>query len=241
VRDGEKPANKSGAPNVLCRHPARDHGGRLLKPLWRIEAMHLKLTFAAVAALTGVAAVSSAQAAETVRVRGTIVSLDGSTLTVKTREGPTSALALKPGWKVTGVSKASVEDIKPGDFVGIASLPSATGGDGAIEVLVFPPAMKGTGEGSYPWDLKPKSSMTNATVTNAVKDVEGRTLTLSYSGGGEKKIAVADGIPIVTFGPATEADLKPGATVFVPAQRGDDGALATGFVVVGTNGVSPPM
>jgi hypothetical protein len=203
--------------------------------------MHLKLTFAAVAALTGVAAVSSAQAAETVRVRGTIVSLDGSTLTVKTREGPTSALALKPGWKVTGVSKASVEDIKPGDFVGIASLPSATGGDGAIEVLVFPPAMKGTGEGSYPWDLKPKSSMTNATVTNAVKDVEGRTLTLSYSGGGEKKIAVADGIPIVTFGPATEADLKPGATVFVPAQRGDDGALATGFVVVGTNGVSPPM
>jgi hypothetical protein len=203
--------------------------------------MHLKLTFAAVAALTGVAAVSSAQAAETVRVRGTIVSLDGSTLTVKTREGPTSAVALATDWKVTGVAKASIEDIKPGDFVGIASLPSATGGDGAIEVLVFPPAMKGTGEGSYPWDLKPKSSMTNATVTNAVKDVEGRTLTLSYSGGGEKKIAVADGIPIVTFGPATAADLKPGATVFVPAQRGDDGALATGFIVVGTNGVSPPM
>jgi hypothetical protein len=203
--------------------------------------MHLKLTFAAMAALTGVAAVSSAQAAETVRVRGTIVSLDGSTLTVKTREGPTSAVALATGWKVTGVAKASVEDIKPGDFVGIASLPSATGGDGAIEVLVFPPAMKGTGEGSYPWDLKPKSSMTNATVTNAVKDVEGRTLTLSYSGGGEKKIAVAEGIPIVTFGPATKADLKPGAPVFVPAQRRDDGALAAGFVIVGANGVAPPM
>jgi hypothetical protein len=203
--------------------------------------MNLIFTSAAVAALVGVAAVFPAQAAENVRVRGTIVSVDGSTLTVKTREGPTSALALKPGWKVVGVAKASIEDIKPGDFVGIASLPSATGGDGAIEVLVFPPAMKGTGEGSYPWDLKPKSSMTNATVTNAVNDVEGRTLTLSYSGGGEKKIAVADGIPIVTFGPATEADLKPGATVFVPAQRGDDGALATGFVVVGTNGVSPPM
>ena len=60
----------------------------------------------------------------------------------------------------------------------------------------------------------------------------GRTLDLSYSGGGEKKISIPDGTPIVTFGPATEADLKPGATVFVPAQRGDDGALATGFVVV---------
>ena len=108
--------------------------------------MHPKLTFAAVAALTGVAAVSSAQAAETVRVRGTIVSLDGSTLTVKTREGPTSAVALATGWKVTGVAKASVEDIKPGDFVGIASLPTAAAGEGAIEVLIFPPAMKGTGE-----------------------------------------------------------------------------------------------
>jgi hypothetical protein len=208
--------------------------------------MNLKLESAigstiALVAFLGIAAIPHAQAAENVRVRGTIVSLGGSALTVKTREGPTSALALKPGWKVTGVAKASVEDIQPGDFVGIASLPTAAGGDGAVEVLVFPPAMKGTGEGSYPWDLKPKSTMTNATVSNAVKDVDGRTLTLSYSGGQEKKISIPDGTPIVTFAPATEADLKPGATVFVPAQRGDDGALATGFVVVGTNGVVPPM
>jgi hypothetical protein len=203
--------------------------------------MELKFASGAIVAFLGLLSLSGAQAAESVRVRGTIVSLDGSTLTVKTREGSDAALALKPGWKVTGVAKASVEDIKPGDFVGIASLPTASGGDGAVEVLVFPPTLKGTGEGSYPWDLRPKSSMTNATVTNAVKDVDGRSLTLSYSGGKEKKISIPDGIPIVTFGPATEADLKPGATVFVPAQRGDDGALATGFVVVGTNGVAPPM
>jgi hypothetical protein len=211
-----------------------------------VEAMNLRLASAigsmtALVAFLGIAAVSPTQAAENVRVRGTIISLEGSTLTVKTREGPEAALALKPGWKVTGVAKASVEDIKPGDFVGIASLPTAAGGDGAVEVLVFPPAMKGTGEGSYPWDLKPKSTMTNATVTNAVKGVEGRTLDLSYSGGKEKKISIPDGVPIVTFGPATEADLKTGATVFVPAQRGDDGALATGFIVVGVNGVDPPM
>jgi hypothetical protein len=202
-----------------------------------LKAICSKIAFVA---LLGIGAVSAAQAAENVRVRGTVVGLEGSTLTVKTREGPTSALALKSGWKVMGVAKASLEDIKPGDFVGIASLPTSAGGDGAVEVLVFPPAMKGTGEGSYPWDLKPKSTMTNATVTNAVKEVDGRTLDLSYSGG-EKKISVPMGTPIVTFGPATEADLKPGATVFVPAQRGDDGALATGFVVVGTNGVVPPM
>jgi hypothetical protein len=208
--------------------------------------MNLKLHQAlccasAVVAFLAIAALSPAQAAENVRVRGTVVGLDGSTLTVKTREGPNAVLMMKPGWKMAGVAKASVDDIKPGDFVGIASLPTAAGGDGAIEVLVFPAAMKGTGEGSYPWDLKPKSSMTNATVTNAVKGVDGRTLDLSYSGGKEKKISIPDGVPIVTFGPATPADLKPGVAVFVPAQKGDDGALGAGFVVVGNNGIDPPM
>ncbi len=152
---------------------------------------------------------SHAQAAENVRVRGTIVSLAGSTLTVKTREGPDAALALKPGWKVAGIAKASAEDIKPGDFVGIASLPTAAGGDGAVEVLIFPPAMKGTGEGSYPWDLKPKSTMTNGTVANAVKEVDGRTLTVSYSGGQEKKISIPDGAPIVTFAPRQRRTSSP--------------------------------
>ena len=194
----------------------------------------------AFAAFLGVADLRPAQAADNVRVRGTVACLEGSTLTVKTREDPTSALALKPGWKVTGVAAASLGDTKPGDLVGIASLPTASGGDGAIEVLIFPPAMKGTGEGSYPWDLKPKSAMTNGTVLNAVKDVDGRTLTVSYKGQ-EKTIIVPDGVPIVTFGPATETDLKPGTTVFVPAQRGENGSLTTGFVVVGTNGVDPPM
>jgi len=171
--------------------------------------------------------------AEDVRLRAKVISLNESTLWLKTREGTDAAVTLKPGWKVTRVAPASLADIKPGDFVGIASLPKPSGGDGAIEVLVFPAALKGTGEGSYPWDLKPGSTMTNATVANAVKDIDGRTLT--------RTISVAEGIAIVTFAPATEADLKPGAAVFVPAERSSDGALASAFVVVGANGVATPM
>ena len=108
-------------------------------------------------------------------------------MTVKTREGASTAIALATGVKVMAVAKASVEDIKPGDFVGIASLPKSKGGDGAVEVLIFPAAMKGTGEGSYGWDLKPNSTMTNATVADAVKDVDGHTVTVSYHGQ-QKKI-----------------------------------------------------
>jgi hypothetical protein len=197
------------------------------------------LSAVAVVAFSGIAGVRSAQA-EDVRLRGKVVSLNGPTLWVKTREGTDEAVALKPGWKVTGVATASLADIKPGDFVGIASLPILSGGDGAIEVLVFPEALKHTGEGSYPWDLKPGSTMTNATVVNAVKGIDGHMLRLAFKGG-EKTISVPEGIPIVTFAPATEADLKPGAAVFVPAQRDSGGALASAFVVVEAKGVAPPM
>jgi hypothetical protein len=182
----------------------------------------------------------SAFAADTVRVRGTVESLQGKTLSVKTREGTNAKITLKDDWKVSSVAKASIDDIKPGDFVGIASLPTADGGDGALEVLIFPAAMKGTGEGSYAWDLKPNSSMTNATVADAVKSVDGHTVTVTYNGQ-EKKISIPEGTPIVTFASAVEADIKAGATVFVPSEKAADGSMSSGRVVVGTNGVVPPM
>ncbi|MCW4115409.1 hypothetical protein NPA31_010605 [Aurantimonas sp. MSK8Z-1] len=202
----------------------------------------LVLGMIATGLLTGLPSLAFAQAAkgEPVRVRGAIVALQGDSLQVKTREGETVDLALADGWTVSGVASATLGDIKPGDFVGIASLPKADGGDGALEVLVFPPAMKGTGEGSYGWDLKPNSTMTNATVADAVKDVNGRTVTVSFHGK-EKKIAVPDGTPVVTIAPATKDDLKPGARVFVTAAKAADGKLSAQRVVVGNNGVVPPM
>ncbi|TCL72932.1 hypothetical protein [Rhizobium sp. BK251] len=177
--------------------------------------------------------------AQRVRVRGTIENLAGSTLTVKTREGTTAAVALKSGFRVGTVRKASADDIKPGDFVGIASLPGATG-DAALEVVIFPASMKGTGEGSRPWDLKPNSTMTNATVANAVKAVAGHTITLAYQGK-EKKITIPTSAPIVALAPASSADLKPGAPVFMQAERGADGTMSATQLVVGKNGVAPPM
>jgi hypothetical protein len=189
-----------------------------------------------------VIASQTAFAADTqrVRVRGAIESLSGNTLVVKTREGAEQTVSLKPDWKVGGIKKASVEDIKPGDFVGVASVPRADGGDGALEVLIFPAAMKGTGEGSRPWDLKPNSTMTNATVAKAVKAVDGHSITLTYQGK-EKTISITDDTPIVTFTPAGKGDLTPGARVIVMGKKATDGTISAAQVTVGTNGVVPPM
>jgi len=206
--------------------------------------MHSSKTFkfaalALAAALSTLALSPAAQAAEGVRVRGTVVSVTGDTLLVKSRDGDNVPIKLNLGWKAGGIAKASLGDIKPGDFVGIASLPTAKG-DGALEVLIFPPAMRGTGEGSYGWDLKPNSSMTNGSVSEAVQSVDGTTVNVVFHGQ-SKKIVIAPGTPIVTFAPAVNADVKPGAAVFVPADRADDGKLSTARVVVGKDGLVPPM
>lgn len=201
----------------------------------------LAFGLASVFSVTVISAPASAEdkKAAPIHVRGSIVDYQGSTLKVKTREGETIDIALADDWKVAGVADAKVTDIKPGDFVGIASLPRADGGDGALEVLIFPPAMKGTGEGSYGWDLKPDSSMTNATVADAVKGVDGRTVTVTYHGK-EKKIAIPDGTPVVAIAGATKDDLVPGAVVFITAEKAATGPIAH-QVVVGKNGVVPPM
>ena len=177
-----------------------------------------------------------------VHLRGTVVSYDGKTLKMKSREGQSVDVALADGWKISSVANASLESVKPGDFVGIASLPKADG-DHALEVLIFPPALKGAGEGSYGWDLKPHSSMTNASVTNLVKGVNGRTITLSYNGGQQKTITIPEGTPVVTIAPATPDDLKPGAAVFVTVDPGSagEGKASSHQVVVGKDGVVPPM
>jgi hypothetical protein len=186
-------------------------------------------------------AVVQARAADNVRVRGTVTKFEGSTLTVKTREAKDDTIALTPGWKVSGVAKAAVGDIKVGDFLGIASAPTADGSAGALEVVIFPAALKGAGEGDRPWDLQPDSRMTNGTVSNAVTGVDGPAVTLSYDNGLEKKISIPGGTPVVTFAPAAPADLKPGAAVFLIAERGSDGKLTSGRVIVGNHGVPPPM
>src|SRR3954469_21787041 len=105
---------------------------------------------------------------------------------------------------------------------------------------VFPESMRGTGEGHYPWDLQPESTMTNATVASDVQSVDGRTLTLSYKDG-EQKIVVPSGTPIVTFAVAERSEIKTGAAVFVPTQRQPDGTLQATRVLVGKGGVVPPM
>jgi hypothetical protein len=141
------------------------------------------------------------------------------------------------------VAKAKLADIKPGDFVGIAALPGKDGLLHAQEVLIFPEAARGTGEGHYPWDLRGKDdSMTNATVAEVASVPKGksRVLKLKYKDG-EQAITVGSRTPIVTFAPDKLDLLKPGAAVFIRAPQNPDGSVTAARAIVEKNGVKPPM
>jgi len=182
----------------------------------------------------------SASAQAPTRIRGTIEKVDGATLSIKSREGQDLVLNLAPNASVSAVIKASLSDIKANTFVGIAAVSDGKGGWRALEVLIFPDAMRGTGEGDRPWDLVPESTMTNATVTDVATKVDAHTLTLKYKEG-EKTFAVPPDAPIVTFAPGDKADLKVGAKVFVvAAMKQPDGTYQTARINVG-RGIDPPM
>ncbi|GJE46109.1 metal ABC transporter permease [Methylobacterium soli] len=220
------------------------------------------LAAAGLLALTGAASA----AAQLERVRGTIDSADANTVTIKTDEGKSATVQLG-GAGVVSVVKSSLDAIKDGVFIG-----TATKGENpptALEVVIFPESMRGTGEGHYAWDAitdhtaaggakvksamtngtvkaesaagpKVKSAMTNGTVAKTSGASGEKMLTVTYDKDGAKQIAVPPQAPIVAFEPADKAVLKPGAKVFAVVTR-DGETLAGKLVAVGKDGLTPPM
>jgi hypothetical protein len=181
------------------------------------------------------------QAPDIVRVRGTIESVDGQMLDVKGRDGTPIKVKLADDVRVLAVDKKSLADVKQGVFVGITAMPQPDGTQKAVEIHIFPEALRGTGEGHRPWDLMPNSTMTNANIDSAVTSIDGQELVLKYKDG-EKKFIVPANIEVVMFAPAAVADLKPGEKIFVVAgKKQPDGTIAAPSIVVGRNGVNPPM
>jgi hypothetical protein len=204
------------------------------KTKWRLIAV------AALALAVAIIAIASAQE-QTVRVRGTIDGVDGQIMNVTARDGTKLTIKIADNVTVAGVVKASMSDIKPGSYVGVAGLPQEDGSQRALEVLIFPEAMRGTAEGFRPWDLRPNSTMTNATVAEVVAKADAQTMTLKYKDG-EKTVVVPPDAPIVAFVPGDKSELKAGAKIFIAgAAKQPDGSLVAARIGVGRDGLTPPM
>lgn len=181
----------------------------------------------------------TAQPAPTVRLRATIESVSASDITLVTRGGDKVALKLAPSVSLAWVVPTPLDTIQPNSFIGVTAVPGDNGTLKALEVHVFPEAMRGSGEGHRPWDLAPGSTMTNGTVGNVIVS-EGRLLTVGYKGG-EQKIFVPEKAPVVTYLPADTAALTKGAHVIAFAIENPDGSRTAVRISVGKDGLIPPM
>ena len=186
-----------------------------------------------------VAQPTTAAAPGPTRLRGTIDAVGPDSLDITTRSGSKVHMQLPGTARVVSVVSAKLGDIAPDSYIGTAAAPQPDGTLKALEVHIFPPAMRGAGEGFRPWDLEGGSTMTNGTVGSLV-GTSGRTATVRY-GDGEKKVVIPDDVPIVAFDPSDRTALKPGAKVVVNGQRAADGSRTVASVSVGEVGLAPPM
>ena len=200
-----------------------------------LHRRHFLQVLAATAATPGLVA---AQQAKTVRLRGTIEALSDNKLTLMERSGQRMELALAPNWTVTEVFPVTLQDVKAGSFVGVGGMPQSDGSQKAIAVVLFPENMRGTGEGHYPFDFLPQSTMTNATVADVAKSPTGERLELRYKDG-QKTIIVPPDAPIVSLRPGERGMVQVGQRVAVNVQE-INGTPTVVRVNAGKNGFAPP-
>src|SRR4029077_13030862 len=200
-----------------------------------------RLLVASFTAITVLASSAWAQQTPPVRIRGTIESVDGSTLGIKTREGTDVKVKMTDNVAVFAVVKTELSQIKEGSYIGVSAMPQPDGTQKAFAVPIFPENQRGAAEGFRPWDARSNSTMTNATVSQTVKGADGQNILVKYKDG-EKKVVVPPNTPIVTFVASDKSEVKPGAKLIIfGAAKKDDGTLEAARVNVGRDGLTPPM
>lgn len=198
------------------------------------------------AALARAQAPAAPQGSSPVRLRGVLDDIDVMTLEMTTREGSKATVHLAQNLRVSQMLPARLSDIRPESYIGSAAVAQPDGTLRALQVTIFPPSMRGIGEGHRPWDLGGGSTMTNGTVTSLTAGTVGQVgtgedkiLLVRYAGG-EQRILVPEDVPVVTLAPGDRDLLVSGAQVMVSGSRAPDGGITASSVIVGKDGLVPP-
>ncbi len=193
------------------------------------------------AAAFGALAIGSADAQQPGRIRGEIAKADGAMLSLKTRDGAIMDVKLADDVRVAALVKATLADIKPDSFIGIAGVPDADGSIKAYSIHIFLPAQRGVVADRHgAWDGRPNSTMTNGYVANSVTAKDGETLTVKYKDG-EKKVIVSKDTVIASVAPGTKDELKAGTPIIImQSDKQADGSVTAKNIYVG-RGAAPAM
>jgi hypothetical protein len=175
------------------------------------------------------------------RIRGQIEKTDGSTLSLKTREGSMLDVKVADDARVAALVKASLADIKNDSFIGVAGMPRPDGSIEAFSVHIFLPTQRGVvADRHFNWDAKPGSTMTNAYVESSVTEKDGQAVMVKFKEG-EKKIIITPTTAITAVAPGNKDELKPGTQIIImAADKQPDGSMLAKTLYVGRS-LTPAM
>jgi hypothetical protein len=227
----------------------------------------LRLPFVAAAGLS-IAAINAVAAPEHERLRGTVSAVTANELTLGTATGEVS-MSLDGKTVYLAAARSDLNHIATDSYIGVAT--KDVGGKlVALDVLIFPPALKGAAEGHFNWDRLPDttlasdahaaSNMTNGSVAAVAQSgsaatanstmTNGSVAAASGSGGarqltvtykgGRQVVLVPPTAPVVTLQIGAVSDIKPGDAVFVNAVA-EGGKTSAGLIIFGAKGVLPPI
>jgi hypothetical protein len=175
------------------------------------------------------------------RIRGQIEKADGGVFSLKQRDGTMVDVKLADDARVSGLVKASLDDIKKDSFIGVAGMPRPDGSIEAFSVHIFLPAQRGVvADRHFNWDAKPGSTMTNAYVESSVTEKDGQAVQVKYKDG-EKKIIVTPATAVTAVAPGNKEELKPGAQIIIMASdKQPDGSVLAKTLYIGRS-LTPAM
>jgi hypothetical protein len=163
------------------------------------------------------------------RIAATVVKLEGAMLWVKTDAGEDLTLVFPADARVTRSNPGTLADVKPGLFIGCTAIEGTDGKLHAIEIHILPEAMRGVGEGHYPWGDVPNQTMTNGNIENVAGITDGHVVKVSYKGG-ISEIVIPPDVKVTVVELRSASDLKPGTKVSIYAVPDADGTLSARYV-----------
>ncbi len=184
-----------------------------------------------------------AQQAEPERFRGEIVQVGKGTIVLKTAQGAAQRFVLGEGAAIFQLTRARFADVDFGTYVGSVSYKlgdniyspivrdSLSWLHRGYEFRVIDEKLRGIAVGHTKWDLTPDSVMTHGWID----DMEDRVVSIKYGPTEEEEtdVEVSRDTPVTKMSPGDPSLLKPGARVFIGAQRNAKGDPAAVFIFVG--------
>ena len=190
-----------------------------------------------------------AEEAEPDHIRGQITTVESSSIVVETIDGKTVHLELSDSLTIISLTKAKFADVDFGVYVGSVAVrldeyspivrDSLSWLHKGFELRIIDEKLRGIALGHKKWDLTPDSVVAHGWVD----DLEDRVMSIKYGPTEleETDVEVSRDVPILKMWLGDMSLIKPGVHVFAGAQKGADGKYVAVFILVGKDGIVPPM